>query len=398
MPAQYLRLRFFLTGTGLPIKTERYIRSVLARINQTITFAFCLLYTAHIIVSMNTSSGIGIALIGAGMIAPRHITALSAMQSRATLLAVMSRHPERAATLAQYYDGPPPLFTNNVDAIAQNENVQMVIVATPPSVRVELIETLCNAGKHILLEKPVARNIEEAEKVVHICEQSGSVLGMLFQHQLRDTTLESKRLLASGALGKIGLVEIAVPIWRKQSYYDELDRGTYSRDGGGVLITNAIHTINLALTLAGPVTHVQAMTDTTTLHQMEAEDFAVVGLRFESGAVGSLFASTACFPHRSETITLHGEHGSLTLGAETLDIAWRSGQIDRYPKHSGKADQQKNETPKHVWHQAIIEDFIDALHQGREPVVSGKAALASHRLIDAIESSSRKGVAVEVLR
>lgn len=345
---------------------------------------------------MHDFSRIGIALIGAGMIAPRHVAALSAIRPHAQLLAVASRHPDRASHLAQYYEGPAPVFTKNIDEIAQNNEVHFAIVATPPSVRIEPIDTLSRAGKHILVEKPLARNLDEAAKVVEICERSGIVLGVLFQHQLRDTTCEAKRLLATGTLGKIASVEIAVPIWRDQSYYNELDRGTYSRDGGGVLITNAIHTINLALTLAGPVTQVQAMTATTALHQMEAEDFAVAGLRFESGAVGSLFASSASYPHRRESIRLHCDHGSLLLSAETLEISWRNGSKELYPASPGNKDQEVSATPKEVWHQAVIEDFIDALRKGREPIVSGKDALASHRLIDAIESSSSKCMSVEV--
>jgi len=346
----------------------------------------------------NEETSIGVALVGAGMIAPRHIAALSAMQSRARLLAVVSNPPERAVNLAQHYDAPAPQFISDVSAVAANPDIKIVIVATPPSVRIELIDTLASAGKHILLEKPVARNASEAVKVVQVCEQHGSVLGMLFQHQLRASTLEAKRLLANGGLGKPGHIEVAVPIWRDQSYYDELERGTYARDGGGVLITQAIHTINLALTLAGPVSRVQAMTATTPLHEMEAEDFAVAGLHFESGAVGSLVASTAHYPHGRESIALHCEHGSLSLSAETLEVSWRDGRREYFPPRVDPTEQQDCATPKHLWHQAIIEDFIDALHEGREPIVSGRAALASHRLIDAIETSARDGVLVELER
>ncbi len=331
---------------------------------------------------------IGIALIGAGMIAPRHIAALSEIQPRARLVSVVSRHPERARTLATHYDGPAPVFTSELASVAEDPGIQMVIVATPPHVRTELIKTLAHEGKHILLEKPVARTLDEAREVVDICEQADCMLGVLFQHQMRATTVEARRLLASGATGKPGLVEIAVPIWREQSYYDELGRGTYARDGGGVMITQAIHAMNLTLSLAGPVSSVQAMTATTPLHQMEAEDYVVAGLRFKSGVIGSMVASTATYPHGRETITLHCEHASLVLSAETLEISWRDGRREHYPQTS--KPQASASTPKHLWHQTVMEDFIDAIRQRRDPMVTGRDALEVHQLIDAIETSSRE--------
>ena len=271
-----------------------------------------------------------------------------------------------------------------------------MIVATPPSVRIELIEVLAQAGKHILLEKPVARTADEAVQVIEICERAGVKLGVVFQHRMRASSKAAAQQISSGALGKVGLVEVAVPLWREQSYYDTLGRGTYSRDGGGVLITQAIHTINLALSLTGAVSSVQAMTATTPLHEMESEDFSVAGLHFASGAVGSLVASTAVFPHRRETIALHCEHGSLHLGADAMDIYWRDGSCERDTLEKDTAGEDGPIIAKFESHQAVIEDFIDSVSSSRTPMVSGREALRSHRLIEAIETSSRLGAPVRV--
>lgn len=337
----------------------------------------------------------GVALIGAGMIAERHVSALSASIAKARLVAVVSRHPERARRLAQYYEGPTPLFTSDLSMVTSDPTVRVVLVATPPSVRIDLIRALAVAGKHVLLEKPVARNVSEAEQVVEICQKAGVVLGVLFQHRMREPSLAAGRILQNGGLGEPGHVEISVPLWRAQSYYDELDRGSYTRDGGGVLITQAIHTIDLALSLTGPVTRVQAMIATTPLHRMESEDFAVAGLQFATGAVGSLVASTASFPHRREIIRLHCQRGSLCLEPDVLTITWRDGQIEKYPS---VADSTfiSSDGSKIGWHQRVIDDFLDALLNDREPMVSGHQALASHRLIEAIELSSREGAAIEL--
>lgn len=333
---------------------------------------------------------VGVALIGAGMIAGTHVSALSDAHAVATLKAIVSRTPERAGHLVEHYAGDAPVFTSDLEAVAADPAIQVAIVATPPSVRHTVIETLARAGKHILLEKPVARTSDEALEVVEICEGHNVALGMLFQHRMRAPSIAAARIIASGELGALGLVEIAVPLWRDQSYYNELGRGTYERDGGGVMITNAIHSIDLALSMTGPVTSVQAMTATTPLHQMEAEDFAIAGLRFANGAVGSFVASTAMFPHRTEVITLHFEHGSLRIDKDTLEISWRDGR-KQVEGEANPDEQEQPLTPKHIWHQAVIEDFVEAIRNGRPPMVSGREALVSHRLIEAIETSSRTG-------
>ncbi|MCO6381978.1 Gfo/Idh/MocA family protein [Oceanicola sp. 502str15] len=333
-----------------------------------------------------TGDGVGVALVGAGMIAKTHVAALAAAEGLA-LKAVVSRHPERAGYLAELCEGDAPRFISDIGEVIADPGIGMVIIATPPSVRAELIGPLAAAGKHILLEKPLGRTLAEAEAVVEICEGAGVALGVVFQHRVRAASRAAAALVAGGALGALGVVEIAVPIWRAQSYYDELGRGTYARDGGGVMITNVIHSIDLALSLTGPVVRVQGMTATSKLHRMEAEDMAVAGLSFANGAVGSFVASTAMFPNRGETISLHFEQGSLRIGRDGVVVSWRDGREEVLGAE---------EVAKHDWHQRVIEDFSTAIREGRAPLVTGREALASHRLIEAIETSSRDGRAVEL--
>ncbi len=341
---------------------------------------------------------VGVALIGAGMIAPTHVAALSGLRERLRLDVVLSRHPENAAYLSDAYDGTKPLFTSDLSAITGSPDIQFAIVATPPSVRIDLITALANAGKHILLEKPVARNSAEAQQVVEICADAGVSLGILFQHRARAPSIAAAQLVKGGDLGKLAHAEIAIPLWRDQSYYDELGRGTYARDGGGVLLTQAIHTIDLALSFTGAVSSVQGMVATTVLHEMEAEDMAVAGLRFANGAVGSLTASTASYPHGAETITLHYEHATLRIGTGTLDVFWRGDRNGHEVVVAGGASDNGPVVAKHEWHQAVIKDFADAVRAGTAPMVTGRQALASHHLITAIETSSRDGRIVDVLQ
>lgn len=332
------------------------------------------------------------ALIGTGMVAGTHVAAIEA-SDKVNLKGVTARTPESARSFAK--DHGVDVYAD-VAAIAADPAIDFAIIVTPPNARLDLIEPLAKAGKPILLEKPVARDGKEAETVVTLCENAGIKLGIVFQHRMREASQKAAKIVASGALGALGVAEINVPWWREQAYYDEPGRGTYARDGGGVLISQAIHTLDLALSLTGPVASVQAMTATSRFHTMEAEDFATAGLRFANGAIGSLVASSASFPGNAETITLHFDKASLHLGSGVLTVNWRTGQTETFGASATTGGGADPMAFTHEWHQGVIEDFCDAISEDRDPIVTGRQALASHALIDAITASSKTGATVEV--
>ncbi|MBV6656550.1 MAG: Gfo/Idh/MocA family oxidoreductase [Devosiaceae bacterium] len=336
-----------------------------------------------------------IALIGTGMVAKTHVAALRDAEPKVQLVGLMARRAESAKAFAAETGGKVTVF-ENVQAIAASADVDAAIIATPPNARLDLIRPLADAGKPTLLEKPVGRTLDEARQIVELCEAAPVPLGIVFQHRMREASKKAAELVASGALGALGLAEINVPWWREQAYYDEPGRGTYTRDGGGVLISQAIHTIDLALSLTGPVASVQAMTATTRFHTMESEDVAMAGLRFANGAVGSLVASTASFPGGAETITLHFDQASLHLGSGVLTVSWRDGRTETFGASATTGGGADPMAFTHDWHQGVIEDFADAVADGRPPIVTGRQALASHALIDAITRSSQARKDVEV--
>ncbi|CAN0604978.1 unnamed protein product, partial [Ectocarpus sp. 12 AP-2014] len=184
-----------------------------------------------------------------------HAAAINASK-KVTLKGVAARRQESAQAFAAKHGVETYA---DAAAIAADPEIDFAIIVTPPNARAELIEPLARAGKPILLEKPVARDGKEAEQVVTLCEDAGVKLGIVFQHRMRQASKKATELVASGSLGALGVAEINVPWWREQAYYDEPGRGTYVRDGGGVLISQAIHTLDLALSLTGPVASVQAM-------------------------------------------------------------------------------------------------------------------------------------------
>lgn len=340
-----------------------------------------------------------IAIIGAGMVAGIHLAAIADSSEALRLDGIYDRRSKNAETLLSSSSLPhlsDVRIYNRLDDIAASDEIDFALLITPPNARLEIVETLAKAGKPILMEKPVARNLEEAKQIVEICEKADVPLGVVFQHRFREASVAARALIDSDVLGSLYLAEITVPWWRSQSYYDEPGRGTYARDGGGVLISQAVHTMDLALSLTGPVASVQAMAATTAAHDMESEDFAVAGLRYTNGAVGSLVASTASYPGKSETIQLHFEKASILLDSGVLTITWRNGKSEQMGEVSATGGGADPMAFTHDWHKSVIEDFAQALCEDRSPAVTGRDALLVHQLIDAIEASAKSGKTVEV--
>jgi len=246
------------------------------------------------------------------------------------------------------------------------------------------------------MEKPVERTLVAARELVEICERHSVKLGLVFQHRFRDASVALKKIILDGKLGKLQAVQISVPWWREQSYYDVPGRGSYARDGGGVLISQAIHTLDLALSLVGPVQSVTAMAGTTDFHQMESEDFVAGALRFESGCIGSLMASTSCFPGATESITLHADRGTAVLQGGELNVSYRDGQSFHIGETSGSGGGSDPMDFPHDWHKRLIESFLETLEDDGEGIVSGREGLLVHQLIDALEKASKSGTHVRL--
>ncbi|MGB1034646.1 MAG: Gfo/Idh/MocA family protein [Paracoccaceae bacterium] len=336
-----------------------------------------------------------VALVGLGMVSGTFVSALRDLPD----LRLTRVHARSADSRARFLAAHPDLGavdTPDLATIAHDPAIDFVILATPPDARADAVATLAAAGKPILMEKPVERDLARATTLVAQCEAASVPLGIVLQHRARPIVAQLRAMLPD--LGPLRLIEIAIPWWRDPSYYDTPGRGTYARDGGGVLLTQAVHTLDLALSLAepvaGPVTQVTAMTATTGFHRMEAEDIATAGLRFANGAVGTLMASTASFPGRGETITLHGAAGSAHLEAGTLRIDWQTGHTETRGQtaQSGAGADPMGFTSD--WHRSMITDFATSLTERRPPMVTGRDALRVHRLIDALERSAHAGATI----
>lgn len=332
-------------------------------------------------------------LIGLGMVSKTYGEAFR-NSDKVGLARVYSPSPDSRARFLQEFDDLGARACESLEEMAEDPRIDFVILATPPNARIDTLHVLATARKPVLMEKPVERTLKAATVIVEYCEVKGLPLGIVLQHRARPVVADLRAGLTD--LGPLMAVEINVPWWRPQSYYDEPGRGTYQRDGGGVLISQAIHTMDLMLSLTGPVTEVTAMCATTGFHKMEAEDFVVAGLLFENGAVGKLFATAANFPGEGETITLHCREGTARLAAGVLRIDRQDGTSETVGQRATSGAGADPMAFTSDWHQTIIEDFADAIAEDRPPMVTGREALDVHVLIDAIEKAGASGERVRI--
>ena len=336
---------------------------------------------------------IGIGVVGTGMAAKPHALALNDLKDIIEVKGVFSRNEEKRKLFAENYNFAT---ANTIEDISENSEIDMVIIITPPNQRLELVDKLSRAGKHILMEKPIERSTEKAEKIVDICHKNKVSLGIVFQHRFRESSKKLKQLINENKLGPIYSVQVNIPWWRDQSYYDEPGRGTYERDGGGVLISQAIHTLDLMISLVGPVEAVQAISQRTPFHIMEAEDFVSGAFKFKNGAIGSLMASTSSYPGYPESIILNCEKGSAKLESGTLIIQWQNNKIEEFGETSGTGGSADPMAFPFDWHKSLIKNFALSLNDNKSTIVSGEEALKVHTLIDAIIESSNKGILVKI--
>jgi predicted dehydrogenase len=334
-----------------------------------------------------------IAVIGLGMAVTPHARSLVDLRDRVEVAGAFSRQEARRRELAERFPFP---VTDDLDGLIADRSIDLALVLTPPDARVELVERLAAAGKHVLMEKPVERTTAAAERIVAACERAGVTLGIVFQHRFRPAAERLAARLRDGALGEPAVASVSVPWWRPQSYYDVPGRGTLARDGGGVLVTQAIHTLDLALSLTGPVSEVAAVAGTSRLHRMETEDMVGAGLRYANGALGALMATTALYPGFPERIEIAGTRGSARLEAGRLAISYLDGTTEELGEETSTGGGADPMAFPHDWHRSLHTDFLDAVDHGRPPRISGREALRVHRLIDALLESTRLGRAIRL--
>ncbi len=335
-----------------------------------------------------------IAIVGLGMAVTPHAKSLVDLSDVIEVAAVWSPSPQRRAAFAATF---PFSQADSLDALLADRSIGAVLVLTPPNTHLELATRCAEAGKHVLLEKPVETTTARAEALVAACRKAGVTLGLVLQHRFRPAAEALAGRIASGEMGALVGCSAHMRLWRPQSYYDQPGRGVLARDGGGVLITQGIHTLDLMLSLAGPVAEVQGYAMTSPVHRMETEDMVAAAIRFAGGAVGVIDATTTAYPGFPERIEMIFREATASLAGTSLDVAWHDGRRESFRQEAGGGGTGADPMAfPHDWHRSVLADFAAAIREGREPRVTGEEALKVHRLIDALIEAGRSGGRVAV--
>jgi UDP-N-acetyl-2-amino-2-deoxyglucuronate dehydrogenase len=334
-----------------------------------------------------------VALIGLGMAVAPHAKSLLDLKDRVDVVA-WSPSAQRREAFAKSY---PFAFADGFDALLADPTINAVAILSPPNTHLDLVQKAAAAGKHILLEKPLEITTSRAQTLVDCTAQAGVTLGVVLQHRFRPAAERLKTIIDEGRLGALVNCSTSIRLWRPQSYYDEPGRGVRARDGGGVLITQGIHTLDLMLSLAGPIAEVTGYAMTSPVHRMETEDMVAAAVRYANGAIGVIDATTAAFPGLAERIDLVGGKGSASLAGTSLLVQWQDGTREEHGADgsAGGTGADPMAFPHH-YHRSVWIDFLDAITQGRSPRVTGAEALKVHRLIDALIATAATGKPVSV--
>lgn len=334
-----------------------------------------------------------VALIGLGMAVAPHAKSLLDLEDRVDVVA-WSPSAQRRDTFGRSY---PFALADGLDDLLADPALDAVAILSPPNTHLDLVQRAAAAGKHILLEKPLEISTARAQTLVDCAAQAGVTLGVVLQHRFRPAGERLKTIIDQGALGRLVNCSTSIRLWRPQSYYDEPGRGTRARDGGGVLITQGIHTLDLMLSLTGPIVEVTGYAMTSPVHRMEAEDVVAAAVRYANGAIGVIDATTAAYPGLAERIDLVGEKGTASLAGTSLLVQWQDGTREEHVADgsAGGTGADPMAFP-HDYHRSVWIDFLDAIANHRAPRVTGAEALKVHRLIDALIATSAAGKSARV--
>jgi UDP-N-acetyl-2-amino-2-deoxyglucuronate dehydrogenase len=328
-------------------------------------------------------------IVGLGMAVTPHARSLVDLKDRVQVAYAFSPSADRRARFLKDFAFPQ---CDKLEVILGDASVDAVLVLTPPNTHLELVERCAAAGKHVLLEKPLEVSTDRAGKIVDVMKKKGLKLGIVLQHRFRPAVERLREVLDQGRLGQLVSASAMVPNWRPQTYYDQPGRGTKARDGGGVLLTQGIHTLDVFLSLTPEVSEVKSFAATTPVHRMETEDLACAALKFRNGALGVVHATTAAYPGFAERIELIGTKGTALLEGTSLKAHFHDGgAIDFATPAGGGGTGADPMAFPHDWHRSLLADFIDAVQtdrappeRQRQPRVSGEEALKVHRFIDSL--------------
>ena len=332
---------------------------------------------------------IHIGLIGGGNITETHARAAAAIPG-VEVVAFYGANPQKIEQLSRQFGGQA--YTG-LNSFLTHPTLDMVIIGSPSGLHSEQGMAAAQRGLHVLVEKPIDITTSRADALIGECERAGVKLGVIFQDRLRPGIRQLKQLIVDGRLGKLLLADARVKWYRSPEYYSGSRwRGTWQLDGGGALMNQGVHTVDLLLWLLGDVTTVQARTG-ALLHSIQTEDTAIALLEFSNGALGVLQATTAAYPGYARRLEITGTEGTVILENDLLiTTGLRNAQHDVLANQA--LDQNASAASPLVddirGHQRVIEDFIEAIQSNGMSACDGHEGRRSVALIERIYAASEK--------
>ena len=343
----------------------------------------------------------GFAIVGCGMIADFHAKAIADVEG-AELVACFDLVEERATQFAEKLGIKA---YSDLDAMLADKSVDVVTIGTPSGAHLDPAVAAAKAGKHVIVEKPLEITLEKCDAIISACEENNVVLSTIFPSRFHAPSQKIKDAIESGRFGRLTVGDAIVKWYRSQEYYDSgAWRGTWALDGGGALMNQAIHSIDLLTWLMGPVTEIRSQIAMLAHERIEVEDVAVATLQFENGALGIIEASTAIFPGYLKRIEIHGSAGSAVMEEEDI-IKWdfaEEAAVDAEIKAamegtvSGGGGAADPSAIGHHGHTHQFQDVVNAINEGRKPAIDGLEGRRSVEIILAIYKSAETGEGIKL--
>lgn len=326
------------------------------------------------------------ALIGCGRIAHRHADALT-KNDQSRLVCTCDVIAERAREFREKYEAQS--CCSDYHQVLERHDVDVVNICTPSGLHAQIGVEAAQAGKHVIIEKPIALSLHDADALIRACEENRVVLAVCHQNRFNPAVRELRQSLDEGRFGKLTHAAAVLRWFRPQAYYDQASwRGTWAMDGG-CLMNQSIHNIDLLQWMMGPVASLFGYT-ARNLRNIEVEDLGMVVLKFQNGVLGSIEASTTIFPENlEETLSIFGEKGSVVLGGVAVNKIqeWKFGDLPADASLKGRQEDVPNVYG--FGHEALMADVIGAVNNGGKPFIDGREGRKALEIILGIYHSVR---------
>jgi UDP-N-acetyl-2-amino-2-deoxyglucuronate dehydrogenase len=347
------------------------------------------------------SERIPVAVVGAGIIGANHAAAVL-RQPRLRLTALVDPDTTATRNLADRLGGAPARYPSLADAFAA-EPIGLVAVCTPTGLHATVAEEALDGGAHVVIEKPLDVSLHRARRLADVAAAAatrGLVASVVSQHRFDPASVATAAAVQSGSLGELTSAVASVPWWRGQAYYDSADwRGTWRLDGGGALMNQGVHTVDLLVWLLGPPAEVFAYTNRLSHQHIEVEDVAVAVLRFPSGALATLHATTAGHPGLGVRLQLQGSRGSAVIHDDQLEYLRTEGSSDTEADVVGPGEVWGAAKPADsfvVGHVRQYDDVVAAIDGNRPPGVTVHDGLVALAVVEAVYLSAKLGRPIDV--